>query len=259
MEAERTHTKLQTLDADAPEGDEAGERKGVGFHESATTAHECTPRWALTELGAHETRVYHGQIRHQVSCHIQEIAENGADSRHLVPIHTGFAYGWLAWLLQHVWAIKWTPRSGDGERHCADIELIHTVRLSLFGRCTKARDFCRVRADIVQDGPANVFMRLATPVGNVVLIQSVLPLAPNLQQVTECAFSSSIWTRWLAKICLGSTSLQLRRDIVIWNDKVMLEKPLLVKGDGPIMQFRTWMKQFAPPRATVKVEYEREH
>ena len=78
MEAERTHTKLQTLDADAPEGDEAGERKGIGSHESATTAHECTPRWALTELGAHETRVYHGQIRHQVSCHIQEIAENGA-------------------------------------------------------------------------------------------------------------------------------------------------------------------------------------
>jgi phenylpropionate dioxygenase-like ring-hydroxylating dioxygenase large terminal subunit len=261
-EEKRVSTKLKTYGEaeimDATDGEVSEENKDIDYYENAETVSESMPKWALTELGAREMHVYHGQIRHQVSCHIQEIAENGADSQHLAPVHTGFTYDWLAWLFQHVWTIKWTQRSADGERHCADIELIHVMRLSLFGCCKKARDFCRVRANIVQDGPANVFMRLETPIGNVVLIQSVLPLAPNLQRVTEYAYSSSIWTRLLAKLVLHSVSLQLRRDIVIWNDKIMLEKPLLVKGDGPIMQFRTWMKQFTPPRPVVKIEYERE-
>ena len=64
----------------------------------------------------------------------------------------------------------------------------------------------------------------------------------------------------VAKICLGSTSLQLRRDIVIWNAQSNVGKAAVGQGrrTRSAMQFRTWIKQFAPPRATVKVEYERE-
>jgi phenylpropionate dioxygenase-like ring-hydroxylating dioxygenase large terminal subunit len=36
----------------------------------------------------------------------------------------------------------------------------------------------------------------------------------------------------------------LQADLPIWRDKVFLTKPLLVKGDGPITDFRRWYEQF---------------
>ena len=36
----------------------------------------------------------------------------------------------------------------------------------------------------------------------------------------------------------------LGADEPIWRDKVFLERPLLVKGDGPITEFRRWYEQF---------------
>jgi len=36
----------------------------------------------------------------------------------------------------------------------------------------------------------------------------------------------------------------LGADEPIWRDKVFLERPLLVKGDGPIPEFRRWYEQF---------------
>ena len=36
----------------------------------------------------------------------------------------------------------------------------------------------------------------------------------------------------------------LGADIPIWRDKIFRERPLLVKGDGPIAEFRRWYSQF---------------
>jgi phenylpropionate dioxygenase-like ring-hydroxylating dioxygenase large terminal subunit len=36
----------------------------------------------------------------------------------------------------------------------------------------------------------------------------------------------------------------LQADLPIWRDKVFVDRPLLVKGDGPILEFRRWYEQF---------------
>jgi phage tail protein X len=36
----------------------------------------------------------------------------------------------------------------------------------------------------------------------------------------------------------------LSADIPIWRDKIYLERPLLIKGDGAIVEFRRWYSQF---------------
>ncbi len=36
----------------------------------------------------------------------------------------------------------------------------------------------------------------------------------------------------------------LHADVPIWRDKVFVRRPLLVKGDGPISEFRRWYSQF---------------
>jgi phenylpropionate dioxygenase-like ring-hydroxylating dioxygenase large terminal subunit len=44
---------------------------------------------------------------------------------------------------------------------------------------------------------------------------------------------------------------QLGQDIPIWENKIFLDRPLIVDGDGPIGIFRRWARQFysEPPRA----------
>jgi hypothetical protein len=37
---------------------------------------------------------------------------------------------------------------------------------------------------------------------------------------------------------------QLEADIQIWENKVYLPSPMLVKGDGPIGIYRKWVKRF---------------
>jgi len=46
-------------------------------------------------------------------------------------------------------------------------------------------------------------------------------------------------------IILGVTGTYgLQADLPIWRDKVFLERPLLVKADGNIAEFRRWYAQF---------------
>jgi hypothetical protein len=36
----------------------------------------------------------------------------------------------------------------------------------------------------------------------------------------------------------------LQADVPIWRDKIFRDRPLLVKGDGPVTEFRRWYGQF---------------
>ena len=49
--------------------------------------------------------------------------------------------------------------------------------------------------------------------------------------------------------------LQVERDIMIWNNKQYMQRPLLVTEDKLIRKFRTWYQQFysenSPTIATV--------
>ena len=50
--------------------------------------------------------------------------------------------------------------------------------------------------------------------------------------------------RAFAKFVLKSLLIQFERDIPIWNNKVFLPNPLVVKQDGAIPQFRRWYSKF---------------
>jgi cholesterol 7-dehydrogenase len=52
--------------------------------------------------------------------------------------------------------------------------------------------------------------------------------------------------RWLVYYVVGNWISQWRNDLDIWENKVHLRKPLLVKGDGPIHKARRWFRQFYP-------------
>ena len=51
---------------------------------------------------------------------------------------------------------------------------------------------------------------------------------------------------FIAKVIFQGFITQFERDVPIWNNKILLRKPLLSKNDGPISRFRSWFKQFYP-------------
>ncbi len=53
-------------------------------------------------------------------------------------------------------------------------------------------------------------------------------------------------TGGIGKAFMAEIARQLEQDIPIWENKIFIDPPLLVEGDGPIGPFRAWAKQFYP-------------
>ena len=39
---------------------------------------------------------------------------------------------------------------------------------------------------------------------------------------------------------------QLEQDVVIWEKKAYMDRPMLAASDGPILKYRQWYRQFYP-------------
>lgn len=57
---------------------------------------------------------------------------------------------------------------------------------------------------------------------------------------------SRIATRWLVSKAIQEGRRTIEQDIPIWEHKRYRDRPSLSEGDGPIMQYRQWARQFYP-------------
>ncbi len=82
--------------------------------------------------------VYRGRTEYEVTAHIQDLPENGADVAHLPAIHTnsmlsgGDLTHWINGLFGwhwHEWNISWTPQTEEGQKHIAHIDLVHALKM----------------------------------------------------------------------------------------------------------------------------------
>lgn len=76
-------------------------------------------------------------------------------------------------------------------------------------------------------------------------MQTVTPLEPLLQRMDHIFYAKKDMLKFFGKTQMYAFNGQVKRDVLIWNRKVILRNPIL-KNDGPIMKFRTWFKQFYP-------------
>lgn len=153
-----------------------------------------------------------------------------------VPVHDYIPLS----LLRHQWSAQWQNAKNESEYYITNIVLTQAVLL--FG---KTVPLTSIRADIQQIGPGIVQLTLHTSFGVLYIIESVTPVAPMLQQVEHTVYGpKNILYRPLAKVLLQGFSGQFIRDMHVWHNKMYQHKPVLVKGDGPIAQFRRWYSQF---------------
>ncbi|XP_063231354.1 cholesterol 7-desaturase nvd [Bacillus rossius redtenbacheri] len=189
--------------------------------------------------------VYRGRNEFIINAHIQEIPENGGDVAHLTTVHgpsilngSDLRSDSLLWQFScHEWIARWDPDETPGRAHVATMRLRHEIRLfqkiGVLGMDVRAR----------QIGPAYVELDFTTSVGNMTILQCVTPLEPMLQKVIHRLYCPRHMYLY-ATIALWGESIMFERDVMVWNHKTYIEKPLLVKEDRNIARHRRWFSQF---------------
>lgn len=179
-----------------------------------------------------------------VKMHLIEFAENSVDFQHFSPLHGEMFIPWTTLKVPFVDVIhraKWEP---DPEHpHLAYFH--NDAILKIFGREV---DRTKAHATITFYGPAGVVtFRFSIPdAGEILMFQTHLPVAPLEQEVRFTWFADKSMPRWLTHYVVGNWVSQWRNDIDIWENKIHLRKPVLVRGDGPIHRLRRWYQQFYP-------------
>ena len=183
--------------------------------------------------------VYRGRYdAGSVYMHLIEFAENSVDFQHFSPLHGEM---FVPWTRLRVPGIRIRHEAAWE----ADAEHEWSSTLVIGGRVI---DSTRGDSSATFIGPAGVVIfRVTIPgAGDILFFQTHLPVQPLEQRVWFHWYATATMPRWLVYYVVGNWVSQWRNDLDIWENKVHLRKPLLVKGDGPIHRLRKWFRQFYP-------------
>lgn len=169
--------------------------------------------------------------------HPQEIVENAVDIGHIGPIH-------------HYRNVRVRrPMAVDGPRFtigpAAERVLPGVGRLDVeFDVEAHGLGYIFVTARLPRLRAAALFQAMATPID---------PLRVEVRftvsiRIGRGAARSSTWSPLLSRaLTVGLARAfwaDLTLDFPIWENKVLLERPRLARGDGPVIPFRRWARQF---------------
>nr|XP_046231822.1 cholesterol 7-desaturase nvd [Scatophagus argus] len=221
------------------------------------------PQWTVPEQ-EEVTKgewVYRGRTEHFVNAHIQEIPENAADIAHLAHLHTPSIVSGVdlrhinskTWeFLRHDWKVQWESES-EPNQHCSQMLVKHSF--TVFGLHWPLLD---VHVVARQVGPGIVFLRFDHSfLGRGLIMHCVTPVEPLLQCVSHIMFYQSNIPPPVPKFILKAECIQFERDVMIWNNKKYISKPLLVKEDSAIQKHRRWFSQFYSENSP-RLQYQRD-
>jgi cholesterol 7-desaturase len=202
------------------------------------------------------TMVYRGRYdAGSVHMHLLEFAENSVDFQHFSPLHGEM---FLPWTRLRVPGVKIQHEAGwePDPEHEHIVYFNTTSTLRILGTLYPST-VGYAKATFV--GPAGVVMfRVTIPkMGDILFFQTHLPVQPLEQKVWFHWYATATMPRWLVYYVVGNWVSQWRNDLDVWENKVHLRKPLLVKGDGPIHKLRKWFGQFYPDEPQPDAESER--
>ncbi|XP_077331805.1 cholesterol 7-desaturase nvd-like [Lithobates pipiens] len=208
------------------------------------------PTWTIPEQEEITSKewVYRGRTEHHVNAHIEEIPENAADIAHLAFLHEPSILSGIdlrytkskVWeFLRHTWKVQWESEPAPN-KHCSKMTLKHASLV--FGR-----HFSLLDVDVVarQVGPGIVFLTFKHSfLGQGIILHCVTPEEPLLQKVSHSIYYQKNIPAIVPRFILMAECTQFERDVMVWNNKKYISKPLLVKEDSAIAKHRRWYSQF---------------
>ncbi|CAN7990856.1 unnamed protein product [Ixodes pacificus] len=222
-------------------------------------AEDETPGWEIPDdiLTNEYEPCPTGSFEHVVHCHIQDIAENGADLGHFNQIHRASSLvdgkefsknlgeSWKGRLFTHHWDATWTSAGQTGV-----MKAVSSVEV-LGMRPKHLRYYIEAR----QHGPALVTISVQGKAGNYVAVQSLVPEGPfKIRMQHRLYFEPG--TNWVVRLFHTMAMRHMvDRDAEIWNHKIFLKQAALVKEDKTIAAFRKWYSQFYSDNSTTWQEF----
>lgn len=202
-----------------------------------------------TYRGAHDAR--------PVMMHMQEFAENAADIAHFPAVHRDMTIPWTNIPLPGL-TIDHTAdwKEGTEEEGAHISHFMDHAQPQFLNKAIPGTD---ADADITFVGPGGlVFFTIELPtLGEVVMFQTHTPVSLMELKTEFRYFADPRVPDVLAHYVVGNWISQWANDLDIWENKILANRPLLVKGDGPMMRLRRWYRQFyAPGSADKSIRFE---
>jgi cholesterol 7-dehydrogenase len=244
-----------------PTSEAAPSRVALAYDDDAASGSsprlpDLAPAWhipPIAELADGAGWHYIGYTENIVPAHLLEMPENGADVAHLPALHAAFVVPGLSWALSHTWAATWTARSAAGEKHLADIAISEAI--ALFGWELPGK----VEVSILQAGPSQVYLRMQTPVGPLLIIETVTPVSPLEQRTLHALYCPPWFPSVAAKAILLATLIQYEKDVPVWTSKRYVSRPHLSTADKSVAAYRRWVMQFSNAASISYEEAARAH
>jgi len=177
--------------------------------------------------------VFRGHVRNRISAHIQELPENGPDIMHLSHLHLHFPWKFFGNLWRGTWSV---------DKNIAHIAHLDVEQITTFLNYNVPGS--TVTTKVHQIGPAIVYLNIQLPFGKVILQETTTPISPMLQQLDLTIYAQWYIPTFVIKIIMWVFLLQFDTDFPVWNNKTFASKPLVVKKESPIVQYRRWYSQF---------------
>lgn len=199
------------------------------------------PDWStegyLTELKDYR---FHARDSQVLRIHLQDFAENGADYAHFHHVHNLITIPVLKEFVdvQHTVEIKFFEGK---EKHMASFSDQADL---VWKKSRKMIPNAGGKAVVTFYGPGFLVFQFYTAVGRMLLIKTFTPLGELKVRMEDFIYAPKSTPGLTVKYLMGEASAQFHDDINIWERKNFATRPLLVKGDGPIMKMRSWYSQF---------------
>lgn len=91
-----------------------------------------------------------------------------------------------------------------------------------------------------------------TILGKIVFLHCILPVEQLVQRIVHNVYAAATVPTFVAKAAMINEAMQVERDLMIWNNKQYLSKPLLVRSveDSLLLKHRRWYSQFYSEHST---------
>lgn len=180
------------------------------------------------------------ETRWKVRARLQDVAENDLDSAHLPVLHQ-FSQGVLE-----------SKVETDGPRLEVHMKvLINLDTFGLSGTTTSPLDTVKYGLSygyIRQSTDLGMLQIKSRTLGNTTPIDDTyldMRLLHSIRKTGNPQMDEMIQANYY-----NTFKTAVDQDIVVWENKIYLTKPLLCEGDGPIGAFRKWSRQFYAEEST---------
>lgn len=86
-------------------------------------------------------------------------------------------------------------------------------------------------------------LELKTFFGVFKIIQTLTPIEPLVQRLSHYFYGSPL-LGWYMKFSIWGETVNVARDVMIWDNKQFIRNPMLAKEEKSIKMYRNWFGQF---------------